>query len=146
MANFPSIKPSRRNCTLGEYPLKIYRSLSGKTVRRSFGNRPFGATLELVFENVNEDVLALIYNHYHGQSGNTVGFALSSETFAGLDSSSNTFAQLKAGNPYIILQAAGIGSGSASDMLWFYESAPEVESTYRNLSTISLKLVSEFTQ
>jgi hypothetical protein len=146
MANFPSIKPTNRSFTLGEYPTKIYRSLSGKTVRRSFGNRPFGATLELTFENVSETVLSLIYAHYHGQRGNTEGFFLSNETLAGLDSSSNTFAQLKAGDPYIILQQAGIGSGSPTTMLWFYESAPEVESTYRNLSTISLKLVSEFAQ
>ena len=146
MANFPSIKPTGRNFTLGEYPTKIYRSLSGKTVRRSFGNRPFGATLEMVFENVNETVLSLIYAHYHGQCGNTEGFSLSNETLAGLDSSSNTFAQLKAGDPYIILQQAGIGSGNPTTMLWFYESAPEVESKYRNLSTISVKLVSEFAQ
>ena len=146
MANFPSIKPTSRNFTLGEYPTKIYRSLSGKTVRRSFGNRPFGATLELTFENVDETVLSLVYAHYHGQRGNTEGFFLSNETLAGLDSSSNTFAQLKAGDPYIILQQAGIGSGSPTTMLWFYESAPEVESKYRNLSTISVKLVSEFAQ
>jgi hypothetical protein len=146
MANFPSIKPASRSFTLGEYPTKIYRALSGKTVRRSFGNRPFGATLELTFENVDETVLSLIYAHYHGQRGNTEGFFLSNETLAGLDSSSNTFAQLKAGDPYIILQQAGIGSGSPTTMLWFYESAPEVESTYRNLSTISVKLVSEFAQ
>ena len=146
MANFPSIKPTGRNFTLGEYPTKIYRSLSGKTVRRSFGNRPFGATLELTFENVSETVLSLIYAHYNWQRGNTEGFALSDETLAGLDNSSNPCSQLKAGDPYIILQQAGIGSGNAGTMLWFYESAPEVESTYRNLSTISVKLVSEFAQ
>lgn len=146
MANFPSIKPTRRNFTLGEYPTKIYRSLSGKTIRRSFGNRPYGATLELVFENVNEDTLAAIYNHYHGQLGNSSGFALSDDAMAGLTTGGNTTRQLKAGSPFIVLQSLGIGSGSASEMLWFYDEAPQVESTYRNLSTISVKLVSEFSQ
>lgn len=144
MANFPALKPTRRNFTLGEYPTKIYRSLSGKTVRRSFGNRPYGATLELVYENAKEDVLTAIYGHYHGQLGNSIGFALSDAVLAGLTASSNTTRQLKAGAPYLILQQLGIGSGSASDMLWFYDEAPQVESTYRNLSTISVKLSSEF--
>jgi len=145
MANFPSLKPTRRNFTLGEYPTKIYRSLSGKTIRRSFGNRPYGATLELVFENVSEDALAAIYSHYHGQLGNSTGFALSDEALAGLTAGTNTTRQLKAGAPFIVLQQLGIGSGSSSEMLWFYDEAPQVESTYRNLSTISVKLSSEFT-
>lgn len=143
MANFPAIKPTQRNFTLGEYPTKLYRSLSGKTIRRSFGNRPYGATLELVFENVGESVLAAIYNHYHGQLGNSSGFALSDEVMAGL-SENDTKRQLKDGSPYIILQQLGIGNGSQNTMLWFYEEAPQVESTYRDLSTISIKLTSEF--
>lgn len=145
MANFPAIKPTKRSFTFGEYPTKIYRSLSGKTIRRSFGNRPYGATLQLVFENVGEETLASIYSHYHGQLGNSSGFALSDETMAGL-SDNNTKSQIKDGSPYIVLQQLGIGNGSANTMLWFYEETPEVESTYRNLSTISIKLTAEFIQ
>lgn len=144
MANFPAIKPTRRGFALGEYPTKIYRSLSGKTVRRSFGNRPFGTTLDLVFENVGEDVLTAIYDHYHGQLGNSTGFALSDEAMAGLTTAANTTRQLKAGDPFLVLQQLGIGSGAANAMLWFYSEAPQVESTFRNLSTITVKLVAEF--
>ena len=144
MANFPAVKPTRRSFALGEYPTKTYRSLSGKTVRRSFGNRPYSATLELVFENVSEETMGLIYNHYHGQLGTTTGFALSDEVMAGLSSSGSASRQLKAGDPFLVLQQLGIGSGAANTMNWFYSEAPQIESTYRDLSTVSVKLISEF--
>lgn len=138
MAKFPNvtsdgqaIKPSRRNFTLGEYPIKVYRSLSGKAIRRSFGNKPYGAVLELSFENVKETVLTAIYDHYHGQGGTTIGFELSDNVIAGL--SSGTAAKIKAGNP------ANDGS-----TIWFYQETPQVESTYRDLSTITISLISEF--
>lgn len=144
MGAFPAIKPTRRSFSLGEYPIKIYRSLSGKTIRRSFGNRPYGATLELTFENVDENTLTLLYNHYHVCYGNSTGFTLSDEVMAGLSTDSGVTKQLKAGDPYLVLQALGIGGGADNAMFWFYSEPPQIESTYRNLSTISFKLVSEF--
>jgi len=138
MADFPNatstgllIKPSQRNFTLGEYPVKTYRSLSGKAIRRSFGNKPYGATLELSFANVNQEILTAIYNHYHGQGGVTLGFKLSNNIFVGL--SSSIFNQLKAGNPL-----------ADSSTLWFYQETPKVESVYKGLSTITIALVCEF--
>jgi hypothetical protein len=139
MAIFPSIRPTRRNFSLGEYPLKTYRSLSGKTVRRSFGNRPFNATLELGFENVKENVLEAIYNHYHGQDGGTIGFALPSVVFAGLPAG-NLVNQLIKGDPYVV------NGTIANKMEWLYVESPKVESVYRNLSNISVTLVAEFIQ
>lgn len=132
MAAFPSIKPTERSFTLGEYPTKTYRALSGKVIRRSFGNRPFGATLELVFENVTETVLKQIFDHYHAQQGTSAGFVLPNAVFAGLEANSTLLAQLKAGTP------------SGGGMQWFYAETPSVESVYRNLSTISVSLICEF--
>jgi hypothetical protein len=146
MAVFPSIKPTRRSFTLGEYPTKTYRSLSGKTIRRSFGNRPYGATLDLVFENVKESVLKQIYDHYHGQRGTSEGFALSGEVWAGLTDGSNLRRQLRQGEPFFVLQAAGLGNGSFDTMEWVYMEAPQVESVQRDLSTITVRLSAEFKQ
>jgi hypothetical protein len=47
MANFPALKPTARSFQLGQYPVKTYRAMSGAVVRRSFGNKAFGYTLEL---------------------------------------------------------------------------------------------------
>jgi hypothetical protein len=50
---FPSLKPSQRSFKLGAFPTKIYRSLSGATAKRSYGNKPFGYELQLVFSNTD---------------------------------------------------------------------------------------------
>jgi hypothetical protein len=131
MADFPRIKPTTRSFTMGQYPTKIYRALSGRTIRRSFGSRPFGATLDLTFENVPETVLSAIYSHYHGQKGDSIGFGLPLELLAGLPAAATITAQLRQGSPF-------------SGMVWFYAESPSVENTFRNLSTISVQLVAEF--
>lgn len=144
MATFPSIKPTKRSFALGEYPMKAYRALSGKVIRRAFGNRPYGATLELVFENINQDTLDALYQHYHGQQGTINGFDLPNAVWAGLDRNTPLVRQLKNGEPFIILQSLGIGDGIANTMQWFYADIPEVESTQRDRSTVTVKLMSEF--
>lgn len=125
MAIFPSIKPTNRSFTLGEYPVKTYRALSGKIIKRSFGNKAFGHGLDLSFENVPELSVQLIIGHYNTQLGQTLGFTLPTEVFAGL--SVDTRALLR----------------SPSETLWFYAEPPSIESVYRNISTITVKLVAE---
>ncbi len=125
MAVFPSIKPSARRFTAGEYPVKTYRALSGKITKRSFGDKPFGHTIELTFENVGEVTVKSIIDHYNGQFGQTEGFALPVEVFAGLSSTVRGLIR----NP--------------DETLWFYAETPSVESVYRNISTVSVSLVAE---
>lgn len=125
MANFPSIKPTNRRYILGEYPVKTYRALSGKVVKRNFGNRAFGHGLELSFENVTETTVQAIVNHYNTQLGQTTGFAIPTDVFAGL--SSTTIALFQA----------------PSQTLWFYAEAPSIDAVYRNISSVSLKLIAE---
>jgi len=127
MAIFPSIKPSARRFTAGEYPTKIYRALSGKTIRRNFGTRPFGYVLELQFDNVNETTVKSIMDHYNTQFGQSEGFALPNEVFAGLSSTVTNLIQ------------------APSNIEWFYSESPSIESVYRNLSTVSVKLAGELT-
>jgi hypothetical protein len=83
MANFPALKPTARSFQLGQYPVKTYRAMSGAVVRRSFGNKAFGYTLELEFANVSEATVNTIIDHYNGQQGGTLGFAIATDVFAG---------------------------------------------------------------
>ena len=76
MANFPALKPTARSFQLGQYPVKTYRAMSGAVVRRSFGNKAFGYTLDLQFENVPEAAVNTIIDHYNGQQGGTLGFII----------------------------------------------------------------------
>jgi hypothetical protein len=125
MADFPALTPTARNFQPGQYPVKTYRALSGATVRRSFGNRPFGHTLDLQFENVSEATVNAIINHYNTQGGGTLGFALPATIFAGYGTGLRNLMQ----NP------AGIE--------WLYAEPPAISSVLRDRSTVTVKLVGE---
>jgi len=125
MADFPALKPTSRSFQLGQYPIKTYRALSGAVVRRSFGNRPFGYTLELEFANVPEATVNSICDHYNGQGGGTLGFTVPTEVFAGYSST----LQGKVRTP------AGIE--------WLYVEPPSVTSVIKDISSVTVKLVGE---
>ena len=125
MANFPSIKPTARSFQLGQYPVKTYRAMSGAVVRRSFGNRAFGYTLDLQFENVPEETVNTIIDHYNGQQGGTLEFAIATAVFAGYT---------------VTLQDKVRDTGGIS---WLYAEPPSVSSVIAGISTVTVKLVGE---
>jgi hypothetical protein len=124
MADFPKIKPSTRRFVLGDYPTKFYKTLSGKVTRRNFGNKAFGHSIELSFDNIKEDIVQSIISHYDGQGGQTNGFAIPLEIFSGLSLIQNSLR-------------------SPSETLWFYAEAPSISSVYRDTSSVTIKLVAE---
>jgi hypothetical protein len=122
---FPSIKPSGRSVTLGSYPTKVYRSLAGTTVKRSFGNRPFGYQLSLEFANLPDTATSQIIKHYNDTAGGFTRFTLPAEVFAGMDSTLRGQ-----------LQAPG-------GIRWEYAGPPEVVSVYRGRSNVTITLAGE---
>jgi hypothetical protein len=125
MANFPALKPTARSFQLGQYPVKTYRAMSGAVVRRSFGNKAFGYTLELEFANIPEATVNTIIDHYNGQQGGTLGFAIATAVFAGY----TVTLQGKVRNP--------------SGIEWLYAEPPSVSSVIAGISTVTVKLVGE---
>jgi hypothetical protein len=125
MANFPALQPTSRAFQLGQYPIKTYRAMSGAVVRRSFGNRAFGYTLDLQFENVSESIVNAIVNHYNGQQGGTIGFAIPAEVFAGYSGTLQSQ----------FLYVPGIE--------WLYAEPPSINSIIKGISSIDIKLTGE---
>jgi len=125
MANFPALKPTARSFQLGQYPVKTYRAMSGAVVRRSFGNKAFGYTLDLEFANIPEATVNTIIDHYNGQQGGTLGFAIATAVFAGY----TVTLQGKVRNP--------------SGIEWLYAEPPNVSSVIAGISTVTVKLVGE---
>jgi hypothetical protein len=125
MADFPALTPTARSFQLGQYPIKTYRAMSGVTVRRSFGNRAFGYTLDLQFNNVPEATVNAIIDHYNGQGGGTLGFALPSTVFAGYSSTLQDEVQTPTG------------------IEWLYADPPSISSVLKDLSNVTVKLVGE---
>jgi hypothetical protein len=122
---FPPLKPSQRQFTLGAFPTKVYRSLAGTTVKRSYGNRPSGFGLTLEFTNVSDAIVSQIISHYNVTSGGFSRFALPSSIFSGMNAT--LIAQVQA--PY--------------NIRWEYASAPSVQSVYNGISTVSVELLGE---
>jgi len=125
MADFPALTPTARNFQLGQYPVKTYRAMSGATLRRSFGNRSFGHTLDLQFDNVPEATVNTIIDHYNTQGGGTLGFTLPATVFAGYSADLRDRAQ----NP--------------TGIEWLYAEPPSVSSVLRDRSSVTVKLIGE---
>lgn len=99
--------------------------MSGAVVRRSFGNKAFGYTLDLEFANIPETTVVTIIDHYNGQQGGTLGFAIATDILAGYS---------------ITLQNKTI---YASGIEWLYAEPPGISSVIKGISTVTVKLIGE---
>ena len=122
---FPSLKPSQRSFKLGAFPTKIYRSLSGATAKRSYGNKPFGYELQLVFSNIDDDATALILEHYSDTFGGFSRFQLPDSLFSGMSETLRDYAKANA------------------TICWEYAGPPEVESIIGGRSTVQVTFIGE---
>ena len=126
MAAFPSFTPSQRSFKPGIYPQRSYRSLSGVVTKRTFGNSPSQATLEMSFNNVPDSTAASIIAHYNSQTAANRRFNIISTTLGGMDASLLNYA-----------------NGSTDNLRWEYSGPPEVQSVRPGRSTITVSLVGE---
>jgi len=130
---FPNIKPTTRSFTMGDYPSKTYRSLSGTIFKRAFGNKQTGYTLDLTFKNVGDAAelrthagfAKQIIDHYNDVDGTFSSFTLPARVFEGMD---NDFRDL---------------IRSPSNINWRYAEPPKVQSVKANMSTVTVKLIGE---
>jgi hypothetical protein len=121
----PRIRPTSRQFTFGQFPTKSYTALNGAVIKRSFGNRAYGHTLDLEFANVSENVVATIFDHYEEQQGSTLGFDIPNPLLRGYED--KLVDRMK----------------SPSGTQWFYVEPPSVESGPVGLSTLRLRLITE---
>ena len=129
MAAFPSLTPSSRRFTPGVYPVKVYRTLSGIAARRTFGDLPYGAKLELEYRNVPDATVNTLLDHYHSQTSLNRRFNLSSNVTAGMSSE----------------VAAEVTSTAADrgNLRYQYEQPPQVESVRPGIYNVSISLLGE---
>jgi hypothetical protein len=123
---FPAIKPSGRSFKQGAFPTKVYRALSGATVKRNFGNRAYGFEMRLEFQNISDANAVSILDHYNDTQGGFERFTLSSELFAGMSVELRGYAE------------------SASTIRWEYAGPPDVSSVAPgNRNTVQVNLIGE---
>jgi len=121
MATFPTIIPTTRLYTQGDFPNAIQSSSSGATTGFRRGNRRINQTLQLTFDNLSETQVNLIRTHYDGQSGSFEIFYLSSSTWNGYTS------------PPVAL---------VSDFAWLYANAPTISDGIVSKWNVEIELVS----
>lgn len=122
---FPRIKPTTRAFKLGSFPVKVYRALSGATVKRAFGNRATGYELQLGFDNISDETASQLMAHYISTSGGFERFTLPIQVFAGMEEALRT---------YIL---------APTSIRWEYAGPPEVQSVFLGISRVSITLLGE---
>jgi hypothetical protein len=132
MAAFPGLRPTQRSLSMGQAPIKEYRALNGAIVRRSFGNQRFGYQLSLSFENISEQALSSIWDHYHDNQS-MKGFSLPDSIFSGYGSKN---AVATASN--FITRANRLGH-----IIWYYAEPPQIEGVAVSYSTVQVSLIGE---
>jgi hypothetical protein len=124
--SFPSIKPSSRSYSPGEYPQTDFEAQNGaKTIMR-YGKNRVNATLTLGFANIADADAALILANYEDVNSDWdyVTFSSANGT-VGVDSTSlsNYFKE------------------SGSGLKWRYSGPPSVTSTFKGMSNVSCSFV-----
>ncbi len=121
MATFPSITPTTRLYTQGDFPSALQASSSGVTTGYRRGNRRINQTLQLSFNNLTEAQVSLIRSHYDGQNGSFDIFFLSSNVWSGY------------ATPPVAL---------VSDFAWLYATPPTISDGIVSKWNVEIELVS----
>lgn len=104
MATFPTLYPSTRTFTPGEYPHTPFQTLSNRNRRVLHSNALNAAGLRLTFVRLSQSDMLSVLSHYNGQQGEFIPFAI----------------------PSSILQGFTAGDFLPAGHLWRYASPPEV--------------------
>tara|TARA_R110001592_G_scaffold71021_7_gene217336 strand:+ start:3223 stop:3597 length:375 start_codon:yes stop_codon:yes gene_type:complete len=84
MIDFPSVSPTKRKFTPGEYPVRRFDSISGAGTTRLYGSKAFNATLDLEF--VQDDAgTASILKSWNDSLGGAKILTLPATVFEGIN-------------------------------------------------------------
>lgn len=118
MAVFPSITPSGRTFTPGDYPHTPFDTYSGWQNRVRHSNVMLASQVRLSFTALTEADMLSILSHYNGQYGTFNSFALSSDAWSGVTA----------------------GDYQLSGYQWRYIEPPTVEDVYCDRYNVELTL------
>ena len=119
---FPSLTPTSRDFSTGDYPVKAFRSQSGAEVRILYGTERIDAKLSLSFRNITDLQAQGFVSHFDETRGTYETFSLPNAVFSGWEG------------------AAGV-LDAPTNASWRYESAPRVASVMPGRSTVTVDLV-----
>jgi hypothetical protein len=118
MTTFPTLTPSGRAFTPGEYPHTSFQAYNGLAGRVRHSNVMLTSQLRLTFTALTEADMLSILSHYNGQYGTYSSFGLPSAVWAGAAQADYELANYR----------------------WRYIDSPVVEDVYRNRYTVELTI------
>jgi hypothetical protein len=124
--NFPALTPTNRSFSAPVYPVTVYRSQSGTSVRRLWASQPSNARLSLSFTNIADADVALILTCYNSARGSIDTLTLPSNVFNGAETALTAF----------LSQA-----GTVLDWHFADDSPPKVDSVVPGRSSVTLELI-----
>ena len=118
--SYPTVRPSARDYTHGDWATKKVTSMSGVETRLRYGDKRFGATFKLEYANISDSTASLFLQHYQEQLGTFKTFVLPMEVFAGWS-----------GPTYLPLP---------TEMRFRYDTPPQLRSVRPGISSVSVEL------
>ena len=127
---FPSIKPTSRSYTPGEYPTQEFVSLDGTKTYMRYGNKRSESTLDLSFSNITDSEADEILDNYVTVNENwtTANEKTRWVTF----NSSNGLNGAESGLPSYLRE---------SGLRWRYSKPPKVKSVQKGISNVTCSFV-----
>ncbi len=118
---YPTLKPSARTYTPGNWANKQYNSISGSETRIRYGDKRYNATLQLTYSNISDTDADKFLVDYDANFGTYKKFTLPSEVLAGWS-----------GSNYIPNTGA---------MQFRYSAPPSIASVRPGVSVVTIQLV-----
>lgn len=82
---FPSIAPTSRRITQGQYAVKRFTTISGIGTTRAYSSQPFNSSLDLEFGNLPDEKAATIISAYENARGSFAELTLPPEIWQGME-------------------------------------------------------------
>lgn len=89
MATFPTLTPSSRTFTPGEFPHSVFAGMSGATSQVRNSNVMLSSQLRLTFVGITEVQMLTILSHYQDQRGGFQSFLLPTSIWSGVSTISD---------------------------------------------------------
>ena len=119
---FPTLQPTSRDFSPGDWPVKRYNSQSGAEIRILYGSRRTNAKLSLSYANISDANAQLFLDDYAAQYGTLRTFTLPSATRTGWTGSDASL-------------------DAPPSAAWRYEAEPQVQSVRPGRSSVTVSLV-----
>ena len=119
---FPTLQPTSRDFSPGDWPIKRFNSQSGAEVRILYGSQRTNAKISLGYENISDANAQLFLDDYAAQIGTLRTFDLPAAVRTGWTGT-----------------AASIDAPSGAK--WRYESEPAIRAVRPGRSSVTVNLV-----